>query len=136
MPDPTNMTVFSLMKARLSMLGERQKVIAENVASVSTPSCAEGRRPGKIRCDHAAHGEERRRERGGPHHDGGDAGRAYRASGRGQRMPGVQATRTPDSETTLDGNAVVVDRTDDEDRRNPNGFRDNGWPLPGRVWAC
>ncbi len=37
MPDPTQMSVFSLMKARLQMLGERQKVIAQNVANVSTP---------------------------------------------------------------------------------------------------
>ena len=37
MADPTQMSVFSLMKARLQMLGERQKVIAQNVANVSTP---------------------------------------------------------------------------------------------------
>ena len=37
MADPTNISVFSLMKARLQMLGERQKVIAQNVANVSTP---------------------------------------------------------------------------------------------------
>ena len=32
MADPTQMSVFSLMKARLQMLGERQKLIAQNVA--------------------------------------------------------------------------------------------------------
>ena len=35
--DPTQMTVFALMRSRLQMLGERQKVISENVANVSTP---------------------------------------------------------------------------------------------------
>lgn len=35
--DPNQISVFSLMKARMQMLGERQKVIAQNVANVSTP---------------------------------------------------------------------------------------------------
>jgi flagellar basal-body rod protein FlgB len=37
MADPNQMSVFSLMKARMQMLGERQKVVAQNVANVSTP---------------------------------------------------------------------------------------------------
>ena len=37
MADPTDLTVFSLMKSRMQMLSARQKVISENVANVSTP---------------------------------------------------------------------------------------------------
>ncbi len=37
MADPMNMTIFAMMKSRLQELGERQKVISENVANVSTP---------------------------------------------------------------------------------------------------
>ncbi|MEM8921530.1 MAG: flagellar basal body protein, partial [Pseudomonadota bacterium] len=29
--------IFSMLKSRMTMLGQRQKVIAENVANVSTP---------------------------------------------------------------------------------------------------
>ena len=37
MTDPTQISVFQLMKSRMQMLGERQKIIAQNVANVSTP---------------------------------------------------------------------------------------------------
>jgi len=34
MADPNQMSVFSLMKARMQMLGERQKIVAQNDANV------------------------------------------------------------------------------------------------------
>ena len=54
MPDPTQMTVFALMKSRLQMLGERQKgqatqteVLAERVRALSD-QLAEARRAAEI----------------------------------------------------------------------------------------
>ena len=44
MSDPTQISVFQLMKSRMQMLGERQKVIAQNVANVSTPGYVPGDR--------------------------------------------------------------------------------------------
>ena len=110
MADPTQMSVFSLMKARLQMLGERQKVIAQNVANVSTP----GYVPGDI--NQEAFSATLQRMAG---HGSGAAGpsrtamvatqaghMAPPASGGGALMA---TTKSPDSETTLDGNAVVVE---------------------------
>jgi flagellar basal-body rod protein FlgB len=107
MADAAQMNVFALMKARLGMLSERQKVIAENVANVSTP----GYVPRDI--DRAAFaatlGRMARPGSGGagqvaltrtqPGHmaPGGGSGAAY------------SVRKSPDSETTLDGNAVVVE---------------------------
>ena len=107
MPDPTNMTVFSLMKARLQMLGERQKVIAENVANVSTPGFV----PRDVDQDAFAATLERMVGQGAtagarPALTTTQAGHMAPA---GSSAAGVVTTRTPDSETTLDGNAVVVE---------------------------
>lgn len=107
MPDPTQMTVFALMKARLQMLGERQKVIAENVANVSTP----GYVPSDIDSKAFAATLQRMAGRGQ-----GAAGRVTMAATNPMHMappkpsaPGVTTLSSPDSETTLDGNAVVVE---------------------------
>lgn len=110
MPDPTNMTVFSLMKARLNMLGDRQKVIAENVANVSTPGFV----PKDVDQEKFAATLQRMAKNGGAQGSQGPTKMAVTQAGHiapagGASMPGVQATRSPDSETTLDGNAVVVE---------------------------
>jgi flagellar basal-body rod protein FlgB len=111
MPDPTNITVFSLMKARLQMLGERQKVIAENVANVSTPGFV----PNDI--DQAGFAATLQRM------SGKGAGQSAPGLGRTQLLAteaghmtpkggaslGIHSKQSPDSETTLDGNAVVVE---------------------------
>lgn len=107
MPDPTQMTVFNLMKSRLQMLGERQKVIAENVANISTP----GYVPRDIDKDAFARALEQTMPGGAraapvvmsatrPGHMAATAGANF---------PGIAARAAPDSETTLDGNAVVVE---------------------------
>lgn len=107
MPDPTNMTVFSLMKARLQMLGERQKVIAENVANVSTPGFV----PRDIDQDAFAATLERMAGQGSAAaaRPGLTVTQAGHMAPAGSSAAGVTAVRTPDSETTLDGNAVVVE---------------------------
>jgi flagellar basal-body rod protein FlgB len=105
MPDPAQIPLFSLMKSRMQMLGDRQRVIAENVANVSTPGytprdvdqkefgrlLAQSAGPsgaGQVRmvATHAAH---------------------MTPEPSGSTIAAVKAA--PDSETTLDGNSVVVE---------------------------
>jgi flagellar basal-body rod protein FlgB len=106
MPDPTNITVISLMKARLQMLGERQKVIAENVANVSTP----GYVPSDIDQDGFAATLQRMAGKNS------GAGRTQllttepgHMAPKGSASLGIHSKESPDSETTLDGNKVVVE---------------------------
>lgn len=111
MSDPTQITVFQLMKSRMQMLGERQKVIAQNVSNVSTP----GYVPSDVNQDAFAATLQRMAGKGG----GGVAGPARTAMvatqaghmtpSHGPQSPGIATQKTPDSETTLDGNAVVVE---------------------------
>ncbi len=109
MSDPTQISVFSLMKARLQMLGERQKVIAQNVANVSTP----GYVPSDINQEAFAATLERMGARG-PQAGVARTAMATTQSGHmappnAPSAPGMTTTKSPDSETTLDGNAVVVE---------------------------
>ncbi|MDP3736683.1 MAG: flagellar basal body protein [Hyphomonadaceae bacterium] len=106
MPDPTKMPVFSMMKARLQMLGERQKVIAENVANVSTPGFV----PKDIDQDgFAATLQRMAGQASGPGRTAMVATQAGHMAPPGGASLGISSKRTPDSETTLDGNAVVVE---------------------------
>lgn len=107
MPDPTQMTVFALMKSRLQMLGERQKVIAENVANVSTP----GYVPSDIDQDSFARTLQKM---AGASQGAGRVAMAVTQPGHltapsASGPAGVSVTKHPDSETTLDGNSVVVE---------------------------
>jgi flagellar basal-body rod protein FlgB len=113
MADPMNMSIFAMMKSRLQMLGERQKVISENVANVSTP----GFTPSDV--DQEAFAKTLARMSG----QGGQGGGGAAGAGRIQMLatdPGhmaathsstgaVSKVLSPDSETTLDGNKVVVE---------------------------
>ena len=109
MSDSNQMSVFSLMKARMQMLGERQKVIAQNVANVSTP----GYVPSDINQDGFAATLQRMSGKGG----GTGLARTAMAATQAGHMgpahapaaPGITTVKSPDSETTLDGNAVVVE---------------------------
>ncbi len=112
--DPTRISVFSLMKARMQMLGERQKIIAENVANVSTP----GYVPGDINQDAFAATLQRMAGQGaGMARGAAPVGRTamvatqpgHMQPAAGASAPGVSVVKSPDSETTLDGNAVVVE---------------------------
>lgn len=111
MPDPTQMPIFSLMKARLQMLGDRQKVIAQNVANVSTP----GYVPSDV--DTGAFAATLQRMAGPKAGGASGAGRTTMAVTQpGHMAPpgaspasGAKLVKSPDSETTLDGNAVVVE---------------------------
>ena len=108
--DPNQLSVFSLMKARMQMLGERQKVIAQNVANVSTP----GYVPSDIDQEAFAATLSRMASRG---RGGAGAGHTAMAVTQPGHMapasasggPSLPVVKSPDSETTLDGNAVVVE---------------------------
>lgn len=82
---------FALLRARLDFLGDRQKLIAENIANASTP----GYTPRDL--DAAAF--ERAMAQAA---DGG-------AGGGAMKMPTSRVLTRPDSETTLDGNSVVLE---------------------------
>jgi flagellar basal-body rod protein FlgB len=107
-PNPTDMTVFGLMKARMQMLGERQKIVAENVANVTTP----GYTPRDI--DQGAF--QRSLERAAAQGRSAGAQLTMAATQPGHiatpasgSAAGLPVRRAPDSETTLDGNSVVVE---------------------------
>lgn len=108
MADPNQMSVFSLMKARMQMLGERQKIVAQNVANVSTPGFV----PSDINQEAFSATLQRMAHRGA-----GGPGRTamvttqagHMSAPHGPTLPGMTPVKSPDSETTLDGNAVVVE---------------------------
>ena len=96
---------FGLLRARLSQLSERQRLISENIANASTP----GYRPRDL--DTSAF-ERMLASAGGSDSGGLQMARTSAA----HMMPGgasgpLQAniTTMPDSETTIDGNAVVLE---------------------------
>lgn len=98
--DLANAPFFSLLRARLDQLGERQRLIAENVANASTPKYT----PRDI--DTAAF--ERMMQ---------DVSRGTRTAMRQTNPRHMSANGAPtpriveraDSETTMDGNAVVLE---------------------------
>lgn len=79
---------FALLRARLDFLGDRQRLIAENIANASTP----GYTPRDL--DGAAFEKAMAR-----------ASRSGDTTG----LPTARAVARPDSETTLDGNSVVLE---------------------------
>jgi flagellar basal-body rod protein FlgB len=108
MADPNQMPVFSLLKARMQMLGERQKVVAQNVANVSTPGFV----PSDIDQEAFAATLQRMSGKGagGPGRTAMVATQAgHMTAPHGPTLPGMTPVKSPDSETTLDGNAVVVE---------------------------
>lgn len=108
MANPADMPIFQLMKARMNMLGQRQKTIAENVANVSTP--------GFVPKDVDEKSFARTME-GIAHQSNGGAARLQMAATQPGHITappagggaGVRFVSRPDSETTLDGNKVVVE---------------------------
>jgi flagellar basal-body rod protein FlgB len=108
MANPADMPIFQLMKARMNMLGQRQKTIAENVANVSTP--------GYVPKDVDEKSFARTME-GIAQASTGGAPRLQMAATQpghitGSRPGGgtnFRIVSKPDSETTLDGNQVVVE---------------------------
>ena len=99
--DIANSPFFSLLRTRLDQLSERQRLIAENIANASTP----GYRPRdldtagfeRMLASHAS-GGGLQMTRTSPTH-------MIAGGGTGQ----VNVVTRNDSETTIDGNAVVLE---------------------------
>lgn len=92
---------FGLLRARLDQLSERQRLISENIANASTP----GYRPRDL--DTSAF-ERMLQARAG----GGGLTMAQTNPGHmgpGGSLAGARIETRPDSETTIDGNAVVLE---------------------------
>jgi flagellar basal-body rod protein FlgB len=99
---------FSLLRTRLDQLSERQRLISENIANASTP----GFRPRDL--DTSSFERMLAAASGG----GGSGGLAMARTHPGHmpvgggQMPGsarTQIVTREDSETTIDGNAVVLE---------------------------
>lgn len=101
--DLGDIPLFSMLRDRMGYLSERQRVISENVANADSP----GYRPGDLKPfsfqaqlqTQTAAGVQAVTQPGhmqAPGHQGGARG-------------GLKAIKTKDSETTLDGNSVVLE---------------------------
>ena len=103
---PMNMPIFSMLRERMEMLSTRQKTLAENVANVSTP----GYKPRDV--DVTAFNEAMERGQSPTARRGvamAVTQPGHIAAGSGTGRASVAVRSAPDSETTLDGNAVVVE---------------------------
>ncbi len=92
--------LFSMLRGRLGYLSERQKLIAQNVANADTP----GYQPSDLKAfSFQAHVQAA----------GAIQPMAVTQPGhmqaKGHATPGIKAIKTKDSETTLDGNSVVLE---------------------------
>jgi flagellar basal-body rod protein FlgB len=99
--DLANTQFFGLLRARLDQLGERQRLISENIANASTP----GFRPRDL--DTVGFDRMLAAAAGG-------RGIALARTNAGHMRPGGNSTTLrvvtkDDSETTIDGNAVVLE---------------------------
>jgi flagellar basal-body rod protein FlgB len=101
--DLANTPFFGLLRARLGQLSERQRLISENIANASTP----GYRPRDL--DTSAF--ERLLAQQG---DGGAGLQMTRTDSNHMAIGGATSTQAniitaDDSETTIDGNAVILE---------------------------
>jgi flagellar basal-body rod protein FlgB len=98
--DLANTAFFSVLRARLAQLSERQRLVAENIANASTP----GYQPRDV--DTAGFEKTLANASSGN-------GLAMARTNPGHMAPGgaaqVHVVNAPDSETTIDGNAVVLE---------------------------
>jgi len=94
--------LFSALKARMGWLSQRQKVVAENVANASTP----GFKPKDLKTQDFASMMQGNAPSEGI---GLSVTRAGHISTESPGQTKVRAVKSPDSETTLDGNSVVLE---------------------------
>jgi flagellar basal-body rod protein FlgB len=105
----TDSPFFSVLRANLSHQGERQKVIAENLANATTPGYVardtDEKAFGKF-LEQAGGASSPRLKMMAP--EGAlTTGRAITGTDAGAKS--TKIVNAPDSETTLDGNAVVLE---------------------------
>ena len=100
--DLANSSFFTVLRTRLNQLSERQRLIAENIANASTP----GYRPRDL--DTSGFERMLASQAGGPGLMMTRTSAQHMSAGGGGNQPAAIVTR-PDSETTIDGNAVVLE---------------------------
>lgn len=104
---------LAVLRERMSFLNDRQRVLAENVANASTPKYVARDLDQRAFSDAIA--QQLPINRSGPAGPnlGGPvtllATRAGHISSQGGSVAAGRVVRAPDSETTLDGNAVVLE---------------------------
>ena len=99
----SDIPLLSQIKGRLTWLDERQRLVAQNVANSDTPGYVA--RDLSVPTDFAA----ALRDGGGLHMARTSAGHMPVGGPNGVPVARFTSQKSPDSETTLDGNAVVVE---------------------------
>lgn len=100
--------LFSMLRGRLGHLNERQKVLAQNIANTDTP----GYVPDDLKAfSFDAKVQQQRSQMSASGAQTMAATHAGHMSPRNPRPPGggYKTMKSPDSETTLNGNAVVLE---------------------------
>ena len=101
--DLADIPLFSMLKGRLGYLSQREKIISENVANADTP----GYRPNDLKAFSFASQVKAATSGAGvqavtqPGH--------MQAPNARRSLSGMKPIKTNDSETTMDGNAVVLE---------------------------
>jgi flagellar basal-body rod protein FlgB len=101
--DLSQIPLFAMLRGRLGYLSERQQVIAENVANADTP----GFKPKDLTPFHFDAHLQAQSASSGPVVT--DPGHMQPKHAQGGAQSGFQAVTSRDSETRLDGNAVVLE---------------------------
>jgi flagellar basal-body rod protein FlgB len=103
----SDIPLFSMLTGRMSYLSQRQKVISENVANSDSP----GYTPRDLK-PFSFHAQVQAQAQV-PMPAGVQAvtqpGHMQAPNARGGAMAGIKDTKSKDSETTLDGNSVVLE---------------------------
>ncbi len=102
--DLADIPLFSMLKNRMGYLSERQKVISENVANADTPGYA----PHDLK-PFSFQAEVQKASGVAPAGVMAVTQPGHMQAPGGPPRPGVKAMKTKDSETTLDGNSVVLE---------------------------
>lgn len=101
-------SIFATLKARMQVLSTRERVVAENIANANTP----GFTPKDVNLDGFESALRAARRGGNSAAHGGGLARTHAGHiAAPQNAAGnlLQIRDTPDSETTIDGNRVVVE---------------------------
>jgi flagellar basal-body rod protein FlgB len=103
--DIANIPIFSMLRSRLGYLSERQRVIAENVANTSTPNYSpRDLKPFSFKAQVAAAAQASASTMAVT-----QPGHVQSPHAKTGAAAGVKSVKVQDSETTLDGNGVVLE---------------------------
>lgn len=106
--DLSDSPFFSALRANLQHLGQRQRLIAENIANASTPGYVPRDTDEKAFAQ-AIVAATKARSTGGLAMAATAGGHVGFSGGVGARSVGLKVIEAPDSEVTMDGNAVILE---------------------------